>query len=224
MKTSNFLVAILAIALGFAIFKLVSDPRQTDADPTAAANTDATTGATAPSNSNAAYKAIMTRTSVRTYTDKQISRQQIDSLLRAAMAAPTARNSQPWQFVVISDRATLDSIAANCSSIKMAADAPLAIAVCGDMTKALDGDGRDYWVQDCSAATENLLVAANAMGLGAVWCGIYPIPERVSYIRGLLKLPADIIPLNIIPIGYPKAPSTPKEKFDSTRIHTNTYL
>lgn len=216
MKTSNFLVAILAIALGFAIYKIA-------ATPDAAHQPDAATGATVSSHGTDGYKAIMSRTSVRTYSQQAVSEPQIDSLLRAAMAAPTAKNTQPWQFVVITEKALLDSIASNCPNIKMAADAQLAIAVCGDMKKTIEGDGRDYWIQDCSAATENLLVAANAMGLGAVWCGIYPIPDRVKFISGLLQLPADIIPLNIIPIGYPKAPNTPKEKFDSTRIHQNKF-
>lgn len=214
MKTSNFLVVILTIALIFTICRTVTDrePEQPDAISGATTHTDN------------AYKAIMTRTSVRSYSDRSVSEPQIDSLLRAAMAAPTARDARPWQFIVITDRATLDSIAANCPNIKMAADAPLAIAVCGDMTKALEGDGRDYWIQDCSAATENLLVAANAMELGAVWCGIYPIPERVSFISSLLDLPEQIIPLNIITIGYPAAPATPKEKFDTSRIHLNKFV
>lgn len=217
MKTSHFLIIILAIALGVSIYKIVSTPSTDEA-----AQADASTGATTHSY-NGGYQAIMTRTSVRQYADKEISRQQIDSLLRAAMAAPTAVDARPWQFVVITDRAILDSIAAHCRNIQMASQAQLAIAVCGDMTKAMEGEGKDYWIQDCSAASENLLVAANAMGLGAVWCGIYPIAERVSFISGLLQLPPEIVPLNIIPIGYPSAATTPKEKFDSLRIHFNKY-
>lgn len=211
MKTSNFIIVILAVALVAAVVRIATAGKS---ESTVA---DASTGATT-AHSNYTYTNILTRTSVRSYSDRSISERQIDSLLRAAMAAPTAVNKQPWRFVVITDRNTLDSIASNCKNIRMAAEAPLAIAVCGDMSKALEGDARQYWVQDCSAATENLLLAAHSMGLGAVWCGIYPIKERVEFISSLLSLPADIIPLNIIPIGYPVAPSTPKQKYDPSRI------
>lgn len=221
MKTSYFLIAILAIALGFTSYKLASQP---SAEPVEQSAADGASGATSHNTAvTDPYQAIMTRTSVRAYADRAVSQQQIDSLLRAAMAAPTAMNKQPWTFVVITDRHILDSIAANCPNIKMAADAPIAIAVCGDMNLAIEGDGRDYWIQDCSAATENLLVAANAMGLGAVWCGIYPIADRVRFISSLLNLPESIVPLNIIPIGYPNAATSPKDKFDAKRIHTNRF-
>lgn len=221
MKTSYFLIAILAIALGFTSYKLASQPSDR---PTEKTSPDGASGATARSiASSDPYQAIMTRTSVRAYSDRKVGKHQIDSLLHAAMAAPTAMNKQPWSFVVINDRQILDSIAANCPNIKMAAEAPVAIAVCGDMNLAIEGNGRDYWIQDCSAATENLLVAANAMGLGAVWCGIYPIPDRVKFISDLLGLPESIVPLNIIPIGYPNAATSPKDKFDAKRIHTNRF-
>lgn len=219
MKPVYFIIALLAAALVYTTYRL------TVATPTAAETEtpDATTSATAKHSADAAINAIMTRTSVRAYSDRKVSDAMADTLLRAAMAAPTAMNRQPWQFIVIRDRAILDAIADHCKNISMAREAQLAIAVCGDMSLALEGDGRDFWVQDCSAATENLLVAAHAAGLGAVWCGIYPIQERVSFISGLLHLPENIIPLNIIPIGYPAAPSTPKEKYDPARIHCNTF-
>lgn len=210
MKTSHFIIIILALALGFFAYLYMSVANN-DKTAVAAADSTATT--------NAVIENILTRCSVRTYSDKEVSDSQIDTLLRAAMAAPTAVDRRPWQFIVIRDRAALDSIAANCRNISMAGQANVAIAVCGDMTLALDGDAQAYWIQDCSAATENLLLAANAMGLGAVWCGIYPIQERVDFIRNLLDLPEDAVPLNIIPIGYPSTETTPKEKYDSTRIH-----
>lgn len=211
MKTAHIIIAILATALIVTVIKLVSATAPEEPQP------NATTGATTK-NVNRVYQNIMTRTSVRAYSDQKISDAQIDTLMHSAMAAPTAMNKQPWRFIVITDRAKLDSIAANCKNIKMAAEAQLAIVVCGDMDKAIEGDGRDYWIQDCSAATENLLLAAHSMGLGAVWCGIYPIKERVSYISGLLSLPESIIPLNIIPIGHPSAPTTPKNKYDESLI------
>lgn len=210
MKTPYFIIAILAIALCFAIGKIVSGTPDAES-----CDADARTGAV--------YENIMTRASVRTYSDRPVSDEAVDSLCRAAMAAPTAVNKQPWQIVVIRDRAILDSIAANCPNIKMAAEAQLAIAICGDLSLALEGDGQSYWIQDCSAATENLLLAAHGMGLGAVWCGIYPIEKRVEFISSLLQLPGHVVPLNIIPIGYPGAAVTPKEKFDSAKVHLNKF-
>lgn len=215
MKTSHFIIIVLALALGYFAYLYISAVKP--AENGAAGCSDC------KSDGNAAIENIMTRSSVRTYSDRAISDQQVDTLLRAAMAAPTAVDRRPWQFVVIRSRATLDTIAANCRNISMAAEAQLAIAVCGDLSVALEGDAQAYWIQDCSAATENLLLAANAMGLGAVWCGIYPIADRMEFVRNLLDLPENIVPLNIIPIGYPAADNSPKEKFDSTRIHNEKF-
>ena len=105
----------------------------------------------------------------------------------------------------------------------MAAKAQLAIAVCGDMTKAMDGDGRDFWIQDASAATENLLLAATAQGLGAVWTGIYPSERRTAIVREILQLPEHVIPLNIIPVGYPAGEATPKDKWNPDNIHNDRW-
>ncbi len=220
MKTSYLIIVILALALVFTTYKLVAGSGKSE--PTSG-ESDGISGATAKMATETAYKAIMTRTSVRSYSDKAVSDEAVDSLLRAAMAAPTAMNLRPWQFVVIRDRSILDSIASNCRNISMAKEAQLAIAVCGDLDIAAKDAGREYWIQDCSAATENLLVAANAMGLGAVWCGIYPMTDRVEFISNLLNLPSNYIPLNIIPIGYPSAATTPKDKYDANRIHTDRF-
>lgn len=162
---------------------------------------------------------IMTRTSVRKFQEKAVEDEKIEILLRAAMAAPSAANKQPWRFVVIKDRATLDEIADSLHTMKMAAEAPLAIVVCGDMNATLEGDGLDYWIEDTSAATENLLLAAHDIGLGAVWCGVYPMKNRMAYVQRLLQLPSDIVPLNIIPIGYPAETPEPKDKWDPAKIH-----
>lgn len=211
MKTTHIIIAALTVALCIVTYKLAES---NDTTPTP----DATTAATAKSPSAAAIQNIMTRSSIRAYSDREVTAAQIDTLLRAAMAAPTARDCRPWKFVVITDRAILDSIAAHKHNYAMAAEAQAAVVVCGDMTKAMDGDGRDYWIQDCSAATENLLLAAHAIRLGAVWCGVYPIPDRISFVTKLLDLPPELIPLNIIPIGYPKGEATPKEKYDPSNI------
>lgn len=162
---------------------------------------------------------IMTRTSIRAYQDKPVEDAKIEMLLRAAMAAPTARNKQPWKFVVVKDKSVLRQIADTISTMTMAAHAPVAIVVCGDLNEALPDEGQGYWVQDASAATENLLLAAHGMGLGAVWCGVFPKSDRVAFIRRLLELPASIVPLNVVPIGYPAEAPEPKDKWKPEKIH-----
>lgn len=166
---------------------------------------------------------IMTRTSVRAYSQKEIEPEKIDTLLRAAMAAPTAGNKQPWRFVVINDKAILNSIGENFHTMTMAKEAAIAVVACGDVTATFDGEGRDYWIQDVSAASENLLLAAHAMGLGAVWCGIYPIADRVSQFSEMLDLPGNIIPLACICIGYPQGETAPKDKWKPEYIRYNTW-
>lgn len=159
---------------------------------------------------------IMTRTSVRQYTDRQISADTLETLLKAGMAAPTAVNKQPWAFVVTTGRDALDSLATLQPRLKTAA---AAITVCGDMTRAIEGEGRDFWVQDCSAATENILLAAHALGLGAVWTGVYPIAERVDKVSRALALPDSVVPMCIIAVGYPVADQEPKDKWDPSKVH-----
>lgn len=166
---------------------------------------------------------IMTRTSVREYQARQVESDKVEKMLRAAMAAPSAVNKQPWHFIVVTDKAQLAAIAEAAPNAQMAAKAPLAIVVCGDMNKALQGGGRDFWVQDASAATENLLLAAHAMGLGAVWTGTYPSKDRCAKIAALLKLPDTIIPLNTIVIGYPAEIQQPKDKWKPANISYNFY-
>lgn len=159
---------------------------------------------------------IMTRTSVRQYTDRQISADTLETLLKAGMAAPTAVNKQPWAFVVTTGRDALDSLATLQPRLKTAA---AAITVCGDMTRAIEGEGRDFWVQDCSAATENILLAAHALGLGAVWTGVYPIAERIDNVSHALALPDSVVPMCIIAVGYPVADQEPKDKWDPSKVH-----
>jgi nitroreductase len=131
----------------------------------------------AASSEDAVMENIMTRTSIRAYEDRQIEDEKVEKMLQAAMAAPTAGNKQPWKFVVIKDKNTLKTISEHFHTMTMAENAPMAIVVCGDMDLTFPDDGRDYWVEDASAATENLLLAAHSMGLGAVWCGIYPMQD-----------------------------------------------
>ena len=164
---------------------------------------------------------IMTRTSIRDYTDQAISADTIETLLRAGMAAPTAVNKQPWHFVVVNKKEKLAELATTNPYAKMLEKAPLAIVVCGDMTKALEGDARPFWVQDCSAATENILLAAHGLGLGAVWTGLYPNEERVKAVSEVLKLTDSIIPLCTIVIGYPAEQPQPKDKWKPENVSYN---
>lgn len=166
---------------------------------------------------------IATRVSVRTYLDKSVDDATIEKLLRAGMAAPSAMNKQPWHFVVVTDKQQLVALSDANPNARMLTEAPLAIVVCGDLDRAIEGIGSEYWVQDCSAATQNILLAANAMGLGAVWTGSYPIKERCDAISQILQLPKNVLPLNIIVIGYPASENFPKDKWDPKKISYNTY-
>lgn len=176
-----------------------------------------------PGTDNHTLAVIHERKSVRSYTDQQVSDAQLKELTRAAMAAPTAVDKRPWSFVIVNERKLLDSLAEILPYGKMLREATGAIAVCGDMNKALPDIAQDFWIQDCSAATQNILLAAESMGLGAVWIGGYPIPERVQDLRSMLQLPEHIIPLNIISIGYPKGPQQAKNKWDESIIHFNSW-
>lgn len=165
---------------------------------------------------------IMTRTSVRKFTDRAISADTLETIVKAGMAAPSAVNKQPWEFVVVNERAVLDTLAARHPYSNLAT-ATAAIIVCGNMDKALDGDGREYWVQDCSAASENILLAAHSLGLGAVWCGVYPTSDRTAAVKEALSLPEAIIPLNIISMGYPAEDPQPKDKWNPAAVHHNQW-
>ena len=171
--------------------------------------------------SNEAIKNIMTRTSIRKYTDQPVSKADIETLLRAGMAAPTAVNRQPWHFVVVTDKAKLKELSGGRGG--MLEQCALAIVVCGNMEKTMQGKGQEFWIQDCSAATENILLAANALGLGAVWTGGYPMEERVASISKALKPPETIIPLCTIVIGYPAESPTPKEKWKPENVSYNEF-
>ena len=143
--------------------------------------------------------AIYTRRSIRKYLDRPVPKELIEKLLAAAMQAPSARNQQPWQFVVLDDRALLAEIAKLMPNAAMAAEAPLAILVCGDLTLE---ESEGYWVVDCAAAVQNMLLAAHALGLGAVWCGVYPRPQRMEGLRQLIGLPQNVVAHSLVVVGY----------------------
>jgi nitroreductase len=159
---------------------------------------------------------IFSRRSVRKYTADPVSDEQVTELLRAAMAAPSAGNQQPWQFVVVRDRAVLDVIADANPYGGMARQAAVAIVICGDMTR---DDRPGFWAQDCSAATQNVLLAAHAQGLGAVWCGTFPREERMGPIAAVLGLPEHIIPFSVVPIGHPAERPARVDRYDPGRVH-----
>ncbi len=197
------------IAKPFDIYKLLKD----DMEPSFY------TGSTI----NPTLNTIFNRKSVRHFTDEKVSEQQLSLLCRAAMAAPTAVNKQPWAFVAIDNRAILDSLAEVLPYAKMLKKATAAVVVCGDLTRAAEGYKQAYWIQDCSAATENLLLAAESMGLGAVWTGVHPNNEREDLVRNTLNIPTNQIPLNVIAIGYPTGEDQPKDKWDESKIHWNNW-
>jgi len=166
-------------------------------------------------------EAILTRRSIRRYTDEPVSAEAKETILRAAMHAPSAVNQQPWHFVVIDDRALLDRIPDFHPYSSFLREAPAAVVVCGDLER--DRLGASYWVQGCSAATQNLLLAAHAIGLGAVWLGVYPMKERVEGVRRLLRLPDNLVPLNIISLGHPAETPAQVDRFDPSRVSRNVW-
>lgn len=161
--------------------------------------------------------AIFARRSIRVYAGEPVSQADIQSLLEAGMAAPSASNRRPWHFVVVTDREILRALAQAHPFGKMLARAEVAIAVCGDPAIS------DWWVQDCSAATENILVAAAALGLGAVWIGSHGRSERENAIRNVLGIPAQIGVLSLISIGHPGEEKEARTQYDAARVHRNTW-
>lgn len=164
-------------------------------------------------------EAIAGRRSIRSYSDKPVREADIITVLKAAMAAPSARNVQPWLFYVVRDREILKNLGDRLPYARMASGAPVAIVVCGDITKGNPREEQKLnWAIDCSAATQNLLLAAHALGLGAVWTGVFPYPDRIEVARDLLDLSEQVVPLCVIPMGYPAEEPGPKEKWDPDKV------
>lgn len=174
-------------------------------------------------SNNAVINAILNRKSVRQFSGKPVEKEKINTILRAGMAAPSARNRQPWKFIVVDDKDLLRALGEKLPYAKMLLHSPLGIIVCGDIRDKEDETANTFWVQDCCAATENILIAAEALGLGAVWTACYPKQDRVEIPQKILNLPKDIIPLCVIPMGYPEFDNTPIEKWKETNIIYNKY-
>lgn len=168
-----------------------------------------------------AMDALYSRRSIRKYREETVPEESLREVLEAAMSAPSAGNQQPWHFIVINERKLLDRIPEFHPHSLMCREASLAILVCGDPSLEKHVG---YWVQDCAAATENLLLAVHAAGLGGVWVGVYPREERVNGFRKLLNMPEHVIPFALIPIGYPaeQKPLRP-DRYNQARIHTNAW-
>lgn len=164
-----------------------------------------------------AMENIFARKSVRKYLPKPVEKEKQELLLKAGMAAPSGKDVRPWSFIVIDDRAVLDSMAAVLPYAKMLKEAPMAIVVCGDSTQS------SYWYLDCSAATQNILLAAEALGLGAVWTATYPYPERMEVVKKYTGIPDEINSLCVIPVGYPAMPHSPKDKWNPDKVHYNKW-
>ncbi len=164
-------------------------------------------------NDNQALGLIFSRRSIRSFTAEEVTADQVQSLLEAAMAAPSARDRRPWEFVVVTDSGAREALAQTHQFSGVARKAPLVIVVCGHPEVA------PHWVQDCSAATENILLAAVGLGLGAVWVGIHPAIERESYVRQVIGLPVGVRPLCLIPIGHPAEDKPPRTRFEAAHVH-----
>ena len=172
-----------------------------------------------------ALSVIAARTSVRRFdASREVTDEMVEKMLRAAMSAPTAVNLQPWEFVVVRDKATLANLAGANRFGGMIAQASVAFVVCGDTVQEARGEPNKWWMLDCSAATENLLLAATAQGLGAVWTAVYPHEDRIAAVRGILSIPDRYVPLCVVPVGFPADPSAkPKDKWKPEKIHKEKF-
>jgi len=165
-------------------------------------------------------EAILSRRSIRRYTSEPVTDQEIDILLQAAMAAPSSGNARPWHFIVVRNQETLNEIARCHPYAGMLPQAKAAILVCAD-EKLENHPGR--WPQDCAAATENILLAAHAQGIGAVWIGLYPEIERLNAIKKIFNMPETVHPLSLVGLGRPNEKKLPPHRFKPERIHNERW-
>lgn len=170
------------------------------------------------------FETIRSRTSIRKFdSSRSVSDADVEKILRAAMCAPSAMNRQPWEFVVVRNKSLLAELGHRLPNSRVGNGAQAAIVVCGSTDNGLLGRGKEYWIHDCSAASMNILLAAKALGLGAVWTGVYPGEERIAAVRDIVKIPAGYLPLNVIPLGYPAENPPPKDKWNSAKVHYDVW-
>jgi nitroreductase len=165
-------------------------------------------------------QAIHTRRSIRRFEQKFIHEHVLKEILSAAMQAPSAGNLQPWEFIIITDRSILAAIPNINPHATMVPESGISILVCADLER---GNHTGYWVIDCSAATQNLLLAAHALGLGGVWTGVYPVEERIEGFRKIFDLPQNIMPHSLVAIGYPAEEHKPQDRYKKERVHVNSW-
>jgi len=163
---------------------------------------------------------IVNRRSVRSYRSDAVTEAQIEQVIRAAMAAPSAGNQQPWEFIILTDRDLLVKITEVHPYAKMLLEAPAAIVVCGNMSREKH---KDFWIQDCSAAVQNMLLEATHHGLGSVWLGVYPRQDRIDGLKKMFKLPESVIPFAVVALGYAREQPSPVDRFNSAYIHRNEW-
>lgn len=164
--------------------------------------------------------AISSRKSVRKFDPlKKVDDAAVEKILRAGMAAPSAMDRRPWEFVVVRDPQQLARLAEKLPYSRVGNGAQLAIVVCGSLDNGLPGRSKEYWIHDCSAASMNILLAAHGLGLGAVWTGVYPGEDRIAAVREILAIPEGYMPLNVIPVGYPAESPAVKDKWNPAKVH-----
>ncbi len=165
-------------------------------------------------------KEILSRTSIRKYKDIPLKKEEIQKILQAGFSAPSAANKQPWQFIVVENKQTLSDLSRMTPYAKPLENAALGIVACADLNVGIN---IDYCQQDIAAATENMLIEANHLGVGSCWLGVYPEKERMLAVNSYFKLPKGIIPMWMISFGYPDEDGKIKEKWNEERIHYEQY-
>lgn len=166
-------------------------------------------------------EAIFTRRSIRRYTDRPVAAEAVTKLLEAAMAAPLAGNEQPWEFIVVTDKDAREQVTQVHAYAHMLKQSPVAIVVCADLARSKYPV--DFWIQDCSAATENILIAAASLGLGTCWLGVYPNAERVAGVRRIFAIPETVVPFAIVAVGHPAEQPGKADRYDAKRVYRERY-
>jgi nitroreductase len=168
---------------------------------------------------NSTIETILKRKSARHFTDRNVTQDELDLIIKVAFAAPSGMDLQPWEFIVITDRKTLDELAEALPYAKMLFQATAAFVVCGIPYSSNPEKGSKYWMLDCSTVSQNVMLAAESLGLGAIWTACWPYPERMEPVHNILGIPENILPLSVIPIGEPTGEDLPKDKFNPAKLH-----